>query len=234
MTQRLLDDSFGRLDSALGAKLPRQRVAEWEGMIRGADAGAVGTLLTAQAIDDGLLSAALEVKRRAGEINVVIHAVGILLTLPKILEPGEHVKSSSLGAGTGGHPYDLETDRRIAEFKFTTWRGHDAVRQRKLFADFVNLAEATDTRQRQLFVAHADLPRKFLYKSGRSIESVCSRRPETIDRIQQRHGTVPSSVSAYVRVYGAGVELVDLATILSVYTLDTLTSASSPTGMEDA
>lgn len=225
----LLDDALTRLDSFIGSALPHQRVAEWESMIRGADGQEVRALLAAQSVDDGLLAAALEVKRRAGEINVVIHAVGILLTLPAILTSGERVQSSSLGAGSGGHPYDLETDRRIAEFKFTTWRGHDAVRQRELFADFVNLAEAVTARQRQLFVARAALPRKFLYESGRSIESVCSRRPETVERIRKAHGTVPSSVREYVREYGANVELVDLATLLPTYMVDALASAPAAT-----
>lgn len=46
-----------------------------------------------------------------------------LLSLPNILDSGERVESLSLGAGNtpGGH--DLVTDRRIAEFKFTRWRG---------------------------------------------------------------------------------------------------------------
>ena len=43
--------------------------------------------------------AALLVKRSAGQINVIVHAVGILVALPKILEPGELVQSLSLAAG---------------------------------------------------------------------------------------------------------------------------------------
>lgn len=229
----LFDDALTRLDDFIGSTLPQQRVAEWESMIHGADGREIGALLEAQSVDDGLLAAALEVKRRAGEINVVIHAVGILLTLPHILTPCERVQSSSLGAGCGGHPYDLETDRRIAEFKFTTWRGHDADRQRDLFADFVNLAEAVTARQRQLFVARAALPRKFLYESGRSIESVCSRRPEIIERIRKAHGTVPSSVRQYAREYGAKVELVDLATLLPTYMVDALASSTPSADADD-
>ena len=61
--------------------------------------------------------AALLVKRSAGQINVIVHAVGILVALPKILEPGELVQSLSLGAGNTGRAHDLETDRRIDEFR---------------------------------------------------------------------------------------------------------------------
>ena len=38
-------------------------------------------------------------KRLAGQINVTIHALGILLCLPHILEPSERVEPVSLGAG---------------------------------------------------------------------------------------------------------------------------------------
>ena len=61
--------------------------------------------------------AALLVKRSAGQINLIVHAVGILVALPKILEPGELVQSLSLGAGNTGRAHDLETDRRIDEFR---------------------------------------------------------------------------------------------------------------------
>jgi hypothetical protein len=37
-------------------------------------------------VDDELLSAALSVKRAAGRINVVIHDIGILIALPRVLE----------------------------------------------------------------------------------------------------------------------------------------------------
>ena len=52
-----------------------------------------------------------------GPDRVIVHAVGILVALPKILEPGELVQSLSLGAGNTGRAHDLETDRRIDEFR---------------------------------------------------------------------------------------------------------------------
>ncbi|WP_283814259.1 hypothetical protein [Bradyrhizobium aeschynomenes] len=44
-----------------------------------------------------------------------------MLCLPHILEEGEIVDYVSLGAGNTGRPFDLETNRRIAEFKFIHW-----------------------------------------------------------------------------------------------------------------
>ena len=57
------------------------------------------------------------------QINVLIHSIGILLSLPKILENNEIIEYLSLGAGNTGRQFDLETNCRIAEFKFINWQG---------------------------------------------------------------------------------------------------------------
>jgi hypothetical protein len=176
-------------------------------------------------IDDDSLRAAIAIKELAGEVNVLIHALGILLTLGRILESGEKVLSTSLGAGTGGRRYDLETDRRIAEFKFTRWRGHDSVRQRELFADFVDLAEADDSRRRQLFVTGLAMPRKFLATSKRSLKSVCERRPEVLDCIRGAHGDAHQTVSDYTAAVHGRVELVDLEQVLPAYLAEEIAAA---------
>jgi hypothetical protein len=49
-----------------------------------------------------VLAAAGLVKQMAGQINVVIHALGILLCLPHILRPSEVIDYISLGAGNTG------------------------------------------------------------------------------------------------------------------------------------
>jgi len=210
--------AIGRLHAFVGAAPPRSRVAQLEGLIVGVDRSHLAAVLGREHIDDDVLRAALLVKQLAGEVNVIIHAVGILLALPYILGPSEKVLEASLGAGTGGRPYDLQTTHRIAEFKFTRWRGHDAVRQRELFADFVNLVEAADgDRHRQLFVAGATRPRLFLTTSRRKLSSVCERRPEVLTRITQRHGNVFQTVAEYTAACGDRVEIVDLETILPAY-----------------
>ena len=115
------------------------------GWIAGLEASLVGMRAdhaTAEIIgvDQSTLEAALLLKRAAGQINVIVHAVGILTSLPYILEPDEVVESLSLGAGNTGRKHDLETDRRIAEFKFIEWRGGaEAIRQNGVFSDLVNL-----------------------------------------------------------------------------------------------
>ena len=79
-------------------------------------------LCQALGLDIDLLTASYLVKSLAGQINVIIHAVGILTALPEILEENERVEYLSLGAGNTGRQFDLETDRRIAEFKFINWK----------------------------------------------------------------------------------------------------------------
>ncbi len=74
-------------------------------------------------IDDDFVASALAVKKVAGEINVIIHASGILHSLKDILEKGEVVQSVSLGAGNTGRKFDLETNLQVAEFKFIDWKG---------------------------------------------------------------------------------------------------------------
>lgn len=69
--------------------------------------------------------ATLALKALAGEVDVLLHAIGLVASLPYVLEPGERVISVSLdhdGGGTAGVAGlgvgDLVTDRQVAEFTF--------------------------------------------------------------------------------------------------------------------
>ena len=115
----------------------RSRVQLLEAGSVGVNQSNVEERLAAFKITDATLAAALQVKRAVGEINVVIHSIGILLALPLILEPGEEVEYVSLGAGNTGRAFDRETNLRVAEFKFTGWRGgSESIRQNGIFKDF--------------------------------------------------------------------------------------------------
>jgi len=100
------------------------------------------------------LTAALLVRRTLGRISDVIHAAVICTVLSLILEPGDMVVNRpSLAAGNEpSWLFDLETDRRVAEFKVSVWQGADAMRKRGAFAYLVHLALAEGDRRRQLFV----------------------------------------------------------------------------------
>jgi hypothetical protein len=103
-----------------------------------------------------------------GRLNDLVHAATITLTLPLILEPGERLTNRpSLAAGNDPtRPFDVETDRRVAEFKVEIWSGNgtDAMRKRTVFHDLVHLAADTSDRRAELYVVGPQ-PVRFLLRS---------------------------------------------------------------------
>ena len=147
-----------------------------ETALRGAAGNLAPTLAALNATKEAL-AAAGELKRIASQVNVAIHALGILLCLPRILESGERVEYVSLGAGNTGRPFDLETDRRIAEFKFITWQGGaESIRQNSLFKDFFFLAENPTAKHKHIYLLETDRPLRFL-NGGRALSSVLKDAP---------------------------------------------------------
>jgi hypothetical protein len=97
------------------------------------------------AVTDGvtveLLRSAIAAREAFGKLSDLIHAAAIALALPHILEPGETLVRPSLAAGnTPERLYDVETDRRVAEFKLARWDGNDGGRQQPTVKDLVRLA----------------------------------------------------------------------------------------------
>ena len=125
--------------------------------------------MTAHGLSGDLLLAAEVVRRDVGRINDVIHATAISLALPHILDADEVLLRPSLEAGNDpSRPYDVETDRRIAEFKLGRWRGADAMRKRQLVKDLVHLAGDDSARTPQLFVV-GSRPQQFLKMSNATV-----------------------------------------------------------------
>ncbi len=150
-------------------------LAKIELAFEGATADSCMPLLREYHAEHDALAAAGLVKRLAGQVNVIIHALGILLCLPKVLKPGENIEYVSLGAGNTGKPFDLETNHRVAEFKFIAWQGGpEAIRQNSLFKDFYCLAEYDSSKSKHLYVLGTEFPLRFL-GSRRSLESVLSK-----------------------------------------------------------
>src|SRR6266511_3684216 len=77
------------------------------------------------------------------------------LVLPMILEEGEVISNRpSLGPGNDkSRPFDLETNRRVAEFKVALWSGGDMMRKRGVTADLVRLALDESGRRPELWFA---------------------------------------------------------------------------------
>ncbi len=179
-----------------------------EGRLKGADGARVRSLLERESIGADTLDAAIQIKRMAGQINVLVHAIGIVNALPCILEPGEIVQSLSLGAGNTGKAHDLETDRRVAEFKFTTWRGADTIRQNNLFADLFNLVNNPTTRAKYLYVVGKDIPMRFL-ENRRALDSVL-KDAHLAARFKAANGDRYLTVRDYYATVRDQVQIVDL------------------------
>lgn len=190
------------------------RIAELEWAVKGCD----GPQCRARGVQAGatsnLLSAAYAVKRAAGQINVLIHAVGGLLLVPQIMEPGEKIEYVSLGAGNTGRAFDLETDRRVAEFKFIHWRGGaDTIRQNSLFKDFYLLAEHPTEKRKELYVLDTKYPLKFL-RAGRALRSVLSKNVTLWEAFQAKHADTYETVGDYYAARQNDVLLRDAAPLV--------------------
>jgi hypothetical protein len=167
-----------------------------------------------QNIDTDFISSALSIKKVAGQINVILHAAGILHALPHILEEDEKVESVSLGAGNTGKKFDLETNLRIAEFKFITWQGgSESIRQNGVFKDFYELAEYETDKKKVLYVVDTYRPLKF-FTGGRALTSVLSQRPEVLIAINGKYGKPVKVVRDYYALHKDQVDICDIGPYL--------------------
>lgn len=119
MTNRL-DDAVRTLQRLAPSGRLTGQIAKVEQACRGKNVSQIAAYIEEEGLGHDELLAALAVKAIAGQINVVIHTLGILVSLPFILEEDKVVETLSLGAGNTGRRHDLETDRRIAEFTAKT------------------------------------------------------------------------------------------------------------------
>lgn len=190
------------------------RISALEWALSGQDRASAIEALNRERVTDAMLSGAVSVKRIAGEVNVAIHALGILLALPHILEPGEKIESLSLGAGNTGRRFDLETNRQVAEFKFIAWRGGpESIRQNSLFIDIFRLVLAETRRRKVVYLTGLEHPIRFL-RGRRALTSVLSKNASAAAAFHTAYGERYTVVSDYWRDAGTQVELVDLTEIV--------------------
>ncbi|MFA5292394.1 MAG: hypothetical protein WC496_05090 [Phycisphaerae bacterium] len=165
-------------------------------------------------LNSNLIASAFEVKKLAAQIHIVIHTIGILAALPSILDDDEHIEYLSLGAGNTGRKFDLETNKRIAEFKFINWRGGaDAIRQNSLFKDFYELAEYESSKKRYLYTLGVDIPFKF-FNGYRSLESVLSHNNKLFREFSEKYVSRFKNVNDYYQYRKNLVEIVDISRII--------------------
>jgi hypothetical protein len=188
MSENSVVDALGWVAKFRGSDL-KIAVARLETLVANRDRLGLGTLLMHESVTGELLRAAVLIKRSAAQIDSIVHAAGILLSLPELLEEGETIQEVSLAAGNTGKPFDLVTDRRIAEFTFIDWKGgSESIRKQKLFKDFYLLAEADSAKRRCLyFLGDKHAPKVFGSRS--TCESMLVKYAPLRDRFVQTYGS---------------------------------------------
>jgi hypothetical protein len=182
------------------------KIGELEFQFAGVSKAEMSKRLHAASISHGLLEAARTIKRASAQIDIVLHALGILVLLPSILEDGEKVESLSLGAGSAETKrFDLETNRRVAEFTFIDWRGNDNTRLQKIFKDFYRLAEFKTEKAKELWLTDDMYVLKYL-RSGSSVRSATHKHREVWESFQSKYPEI-DRVSDYYRLKAMSVKL---------------------------
>jgi len=204
-----LAHAIAALDQFIAKNLTK-RLAAVEHALVGRSIDAVSAIALDHQATTETLAGASRIKSIASEINVIIHAVGIVACLPRVLDEGEVIRSVSLGAGNTGKDFDLETDQRVAEFKFIRWRGgSETIRQNVLFKDFYKLAEHPTMKRKYLYVLGTDEPLKFL-NGRRQLRSVL-KDAALNDAFFSKHGSEYHLVRDYFVVHCDRVNLVDVS-----------------------
>lgn len=212
-----LSASFSTLLEFLTTNELTKHLSSAESTFAGSDMTGCADAVEHFRFSEDLLDAALAVRQHVGRLNDVIHATVIARCLPLILEPGETVTvRPSLGAGNDpSRPFDVETDRRIAEFKVSQWKGADTMRKRGVFADLVHLALDPTERRAQMFVV-GPLPKKFLVASRSTAEWALGRSsPHTRHRFEEKFGPAGQfTVAEFTAGPAAHIEIIDIATLV--------------------
>lgn len=208
-----LDTAAATLEAFRETSL-REAIARIEGKCQNAAHSIFGDLLKEQKITTDTLDAALLIKWQSRQINEIVHAAGILLALPHILETGEVVESVSLGAGNTGRGFDLCTDRRIAEFTFINWQGGpEVIRQNKILKDFFFLAEAPSPKRKELYTIGTEHPLRF-FESRRSLAPILKGNRKLGDAFKSTYGERFSKVREYYEHRRNEVQLRDVGAIV--------------------
>ena len=209
-SKRSLQQHIDLLDKFVTSDL-RSVIARFENAVGGLNNCQIKGFLDTNDIKPELLVAAAEVKRISSQIDVTMHALGILSVLPHLLEDGEILECVSLGAGNTGRKFDLETNFRIAEFKFIKWRGGpESIRQNGIFKDFFDLATAETSKRRYLYLLGTKHALKF-FNGRRAMGSVLSKNQATKEKFDRLYGDTYKTVGQYFEEYSDTVQFVDVS-----------------------
>lgn len=209
-----LSNRFKILEDLYTQNNLRQTISDFEDSLRQKNLSEINEQLKQKQFDPNVLTAALELKDIVGQINTIIHAWGILVSLPYILYPEEQVEYISLGAGNTGKKFDLKTSRRVAEFKFISWKGRsESIRQNGLFKDFYNLVNNGENLEKYLYVTGTKHPIQF-FKGSRDLKSVLSKDRQLSDSFFKKYGNKYSIVNEFYHEFQDLIKIVDLQALV--------------------
>jgi hypothetical protein len=216
-SRHVLRDAVEHLADFMDGLPLTTRVATLEHALLGADMNSAAAIADDHDVASATLDAALAVRDAFGRVSDVIHAFVITLALPRILEPGETVTvRPSLAAGNDpSRRFDLETDRRVAEFKVSGWSGTDATRKRGAFVDLVHVALDDSPREKYVYVL-GKAPRRFL-ETTTSTAAWGFTRKSALQRnaFEKRWGPAESiSIADFRRDHASRVHIVDLYDVI--------------------
>jgi hypothetical protein len=210
-----IDSAFRTLHEFKGESFP-ETIATIERAFIGSRMPVVTSLLEKHSLSQILLEAAFQVKRASSQIDELIHAVGILTALPRILSEDEVICTLSLAAGNTGKDYDLETNKRIAEFTFIEWQGGaEVIRQNKIFKDFYFLAESECALMKELYVIGTEFPIKF-FRSGRALPSILKNNARLGNSFTSKYGARYKTVREYYEERKDRVAIKDVRDYISI------------------
>lgn len=187
-----------------------QRIAALERDLTGTTGERTGLVVAEHGLTSETFSASLLVREELGKLSDLVHATGIGLALPHLLEPDEVLKMPSLAAGNDpGRPYDVETNMRAAEFKFARWtNGGNGGREKDLFKDLVLLTHAPRSLKAEIYVRG---PRPARFLAGRASARKQLKRSQAVLAVFDDQVSDPEiTVADYVSNYAAHVSVIDL------------------------
>jgi hypothetical protein len=208
-----ITDAIAQINQFKGHSLT-ETIAAIESKLTNAGVAGISSVNESFHINQQLLVAAAAIKRASSQVDIVIHAVGIVCALPHILESDEVVESLSLGAGSAGSDFDLVTSKRIAEFKFINWQGgSEAVRKKTLFEDYFRLVREQTFKEKYLYLLNTEIPMRFL--RGRSnILRLLDRNNRLKEDFVARYGHTYHTVGEFYSAHEEAVRFVNLVEVV--------------------
>src|SRR4051794_20155821 len=205
-----LPSQLAAVGSFLGKAPLRDTVSELEVALAGCGPEQAAAVAEAHGVTGELFRSALGARDSLGKISDLIHAAAIALALPHILQPGETLVRPSLAAGnTPARLFDVETNRRIAEFKLARWDGNDGGRQQPTVKDLVRLAADASGREAELYV-RGSRPIAWLKSTRSSVRQQLRRYRNELAGFEGTFGNPDVAVSAFMAGDGAHVQIIDI------------------------